>query len=164
MKKTPTLLMKELTYIGEEIIRLHSEDENNSFAPLNDDLSYKYKNDYDYDDIRTQLQELYKKELHIKSLLAKFNNETKADGTDLTVQEALVRIAQLRHEIKVLTKLANTKEYFDVKGDYYERTSITNRVLYDVRKANADLKAAQKELTTLQMAVDKTNLTTFIEC
>jgi len=164
MKKTPTLLMKELGYIEAEILNLHNEDEKNSYAPLNEDLSFRYKNDYDYENVRNELSNLYQQELKIRSILAKFNTETKADGTDMSMQEALVRIAQLRGEIKILSKLANAKEYFDVKGDYYSRTTVTNKVLYDISRATENLKEAQRELTTLQMAVDKTNLTTFIDC
>ena len=163
MKKTPTLLMKELKYIEEEIKRLYNEDVTNSYAPLNSNMTFKYKPNYSYEQNHQELTELYKEELAIRSVLAKFNNETKADGTDLTIQEALVKIGQLKNEIKYLTILLDRKEYFTEKNSYYGEV-ITNKVLYEANKVQEDLKACQKELSKLQMAIDRTNLTTFIDC
>ena len=164
MQKTPTLLMKELKYLQSEAERLYLEDVERSYAPLNEDMTFKYDTGYSYENNRKELEHIYEEELRIKSALAKFNSTTKAWGQEYTIAEALVRIAQLKNEIKVLTKLANKTEYTETNiGNYSNPKNITNKINYDQNKVKLDLSRFQKELTTLQIAVDKTNLTTFVE-
>ena len=82
----------------------------------------------------------------------------------MTVAEALVRIGQLRSEIKILTVLANKTKYTETSaGGYGSNKTVTNKINYDQNKAIADLKKLQQELSRIQIAVDKTNLTTLIE-
>ena len=110
------------------------------------------------------MNKIYEQELRIRSALAKFNSITKIEGLDLTVAEALVRISQLQKEIKILTVLANKTEYTETSvGGYGSNKTVTNKINYDQSKAIADLKKLQQELSRIQIAVDKTNLTTPIE-
>ena len=164
MKKTPTLLMKELNYLQTEINRLYSEDLERSSAPLNDDLTFKYDTGYSYERNRREIAELYDKELKIKSILAKFNSVTKAIGLDLTIAEALVRICQLKSEIRVLTTLSRKKEYTETSVDRYgDGANLTTKITFDQNKVILDLREKQQELSKIQIAVDRTNLTTQID-
>ena len=149
MKNTPTLLMKELKFLQSEAERLHLEDTERSFAPLNEKMEFRYDTGYSYEKNREEMNKIYEQELRIRSALAKFNSITKVEGLDLTVAEALVRIGQFQKEIKILTVLANK--------------TVINKINYDQNKAIADLKKLQQELSRIQIAVDKTNLTAPIE-
>ena len=164
MQKTPTLLMKELNYLQSEATRLYTEDAERSSAPLNEKMEFKYDTGYSYENNRKELERIYKEELKIRSALAKFNSVTKANGIDLTIAEALVRIGQLKNEIKVLTSLSKKAEYTETTlGGYSSKITVTSKINYDQNKVIEDLKKLQKELSTIQIAVDKTNLTTPIE-
>lgn len=89
---------------------------------------------------------------------------TKAYGLELTIAEALVRIGQIKNEIKVLSGLSTKTEYTETSiGDYGSNKTVTNKINYDQNKVIEDLKALQKELSAIQITVDKTNLTTPIE-
>ena len=164
VKKTPTLLMKELNFLESEANRLHLEDSERSYAPLNENMEFKYDTGYSYENNRKEIERIYKEELKIRSALAKFNSTTKASGLELTIAEALVRICQLKSEIKVLSGLANKTEYTETSiGGYRSNQTVTNKINYDQNKVIEDLKNLQKELSAIQIAVDKTNLTTPIE-
>lgn len=164
MQKTPTLLMKELNYLQSEAERLYKEDLERSFAPLDENMKFKYDTGYSYENNRKELKKIHDEELKIRSALAKFNSVTKAIGLDLTIAEALVRIGQLKNEIKVLTTLSKKTEYTETAvGNYSNRKTVTNKINYDQNKVIEDLKKLQKELSAIQIAVDKTNLTTPIE-
>ena len=156
MKKTPTLLMKELKFLQSEAERLHLEDTERSFAPLNEKMEFRYDTGYSYEKNREEMNKIYEQELRIRSALAKFNSTTKIDGLDLTVAEALVRISQLQKEIKILTVLANRKEYTETSvGGYISNKTVINKINYDQNKAIADLKKLQQELSRIQIAVDE---------
>ena len=162
MKKTPTLLfLKELKFFQEELKRLHEEDEERSYAPIKENMEFKYETGYSYENNRQKIKDLHDQELLIRSALAKFNAVTKVDGLDMTIAEALVKIAQLRDEIKVLTTMASRKEIF--LENHYPSATVTNRITYNQIKVREDLAKAQKELANIQMAVDKTNLTALVD-
>lgn len=164
MQKTPTLLMKELNYLQSEANRLHLEDVERSYAPLNENMEFRYETGYSYENNRKEIGRIYKEELKIRSALAKFNSVTKAYGLELTIVEALVRIGQIKNEIKVLSGLSTKTEYTETSiGGYGSNKTVTNKINYDQNKVIEDLKALQKELSAIQIAVDKTNLTTPIE-
>lgn len=164
MQKTPTLLMKELNFLKKEASRIHGEDSERSYAPLNENLEFKYDTGYSYEKNRKEMERIHQEELRIKSALAKFNSTTKACGLELTIAEALVRIAQLKNEISTLAILANRAEYMETTLDGYRSgKTATNKINYDQSKVIEDLKRLEKELSDIQIAVDKTNLTTFIE-
>ena len=164
MNKTPTLLMKELKSLQSEVERLYAEEKERSSAPLNEKMEFKYDTGYSYEANRKELDRLFKEELKIRSALAKFNSVTKVEGFDLTIAEALVRISQLKNEVKVLSSLARKAEYSETTlGGYSSAKTVTYKINYDQTKAVEDLKKAQKELSALQIAVDKTNLSTPIE-
>ena len=155
--------MKELNYLISEINRIHAEDTERSYAPVDENMEYKYQTGYSYENNRKELERLNEEELKIRSALAKFNCTTKAYGLDLTIAEALVRMGQLRNEIKVLTTLACRTEYTETPVGGYTGKTVTTKINYDQNKVISDLRNLQKELSTIQIAVDKTNLTTPIE-
>ena len=161
MKKTPTLLMKELKFYREEITRLYKEDAERSYAPVNADMEYKYDTGYSYEKNRKKIREINEEEMKIRSALSKFNATTKVDGIDMTISEALVKISQLKDEVKQLMGLASRQEVFN--EEHYGAAPITNKIIYNQVVVKEDLRKAQKELANIQIAVDRINLTALVE-
>lgn len=167
MKASATELMKRLKYIENELDDIHTSDENNSSVPVVETVIDKqtklaelYESTYNFDENRARVQELFQEEREIKKLLNKFNNETLVEGYDFTVAEGLVRIAQLKSEIKVITSITRNGEYF--RPDRYSSGGVKKSV-FDIKAAKETLKEYQRALSALQVAVDRTNLNSTIE-
>ena len=166
MKKTATLLMKELNYIREEIERINKTDLEQSCVPLNENMEYMYVSSYSYSNNRTKIKELQAREMTIKSALARFNSTTKVEGLNMTIAECLVRIGQIKSEIKILGHMARVAEYDcgDINDRYSQRNKNILKTVYDQEQVRKDLRELQHELTEIQIAVDRTNLSTEVEC
>ena len=80
----------------------------------------------------------------------------------MTIAEALVRMGQLKSLISNLTTLANKSSYYRERASYNSE-AIDMKTLYDVKSAKEDLKKYQRELSRLQVAVDKTNINSKVE-
>ena len=160
MIKSATELMKMLKCIESDLEYIHSQDRNETSIKCDIDGEPIYESDYNFAFNREEAKQLYESESKIKLILAKFNVETKIIGYDMTIIEGLVRIAQLRNEIRVLTPMAaKTKYTTNYSGDYGN----LYKVVYDVREVKETLKKMQQELSRLQVAIDKTNLNSKIE-
>ena len=166
MSASATELMKQLKYIEAEINDIHRNDEEKSTVPAVETvvdnrttLAPLYEGTYNFEDNRNRIRELFSEEREIKRILSRFNNETMVEGYDFTIAEGLVRIAELKSEIKVLTNITKGGEYV---ADRYSSSSVKMAV-FDVRAARKVLKEYQRELSALQVAVDKTNLNSKIE-
>ena len=167
MKSSATELMKRLKYIENELDDIHTSDEINSSVPVVETVIDKqtkltelYESTYNFDENRKRAEELFQEEREIKMLLNKFNNETLVEGYDFTLSEGLVRIAQLKSEIRVITSITKNGEYF--RPDRYGSSGVKKSV-FDIKAAKETLKEYQRELSALQVAVDKTNLNSTIE-
>ena len=167
MQISATELMKRLKYIETELDDIHQNDENNSAVPVTETvidnktkLTQLYETAYNFEENRKRIQELFKEEREIKKLLNKFNNEKLVEGHDFTVAEGLVRIAQLKSEIRIITSITKNGEYF--RPDRYSSSGVKKSV-FDIKAAKETLKEYQRELSALQVAVDRTNLNSTIE-
>lgn len=161
MKKSPSELMKELKFIKAEVREIQNQDMHESTERV---TSYDSKPEhlkYDYEDNRKKISKLYERERKIHDLLSAFNLSTKLPDYDLTVSEALVRLGQLKDEINTLTYMASRRQS-SLTEDYGENRF--EACGYDVAKTKLDLKALQRERSDLQIAIDKINLTSSIDC
>ena len=163
MKSSATELMKNLNGVEEEIRLIHNEDLEESSVLLNSETGNPlYVSKYDFMANRQKINELRAEERKIKALLAKFNYETKVIGYDFNINEGLVRLGQLKDNIKVLLTLSRKSEVFS-SGRTYDGSQQLNKVCYSIEEARKVLKETQKELSALQVAIDRTNLTSVIE-
>ena len=168
MQKCNTELMKELKAIQNEI----NETINN--AECNNTVNYyegeeQVERNFDYKEFVAKLDELRAKEGKVKALLAYSNATTKLVGMeDLTIGEGLVKLAQLNMKLKTLARFRTLKQVNKVikhatfEGDK-DRVYVTER-LYDPKQVDEDIKSLQREISHLQVAIDRTNLTNLIEC
>lgn len=170
MKRSATELMKELKYIEEEIRNIHQNDEEKSFVPVDKvkdaygkiKLIPIYAEDYGFINNRNKINDLFEEEIKIKNLLSKFNNETKIEGYDYTISEGLIRISQLKEEIKVLSLLCKKSMYTSLTS--YRTNEVTMyKLSYSLEESKKELRNVQRKLSALQVAIDKTNLNSLIE-
>ncbi len=161
MRKSPTMLMKELKFIKERIAELHKADLQDSMEEVDDFQSEPLVSTYSYEENREAIRKLREREEAIHRALSLFNLTTKVPGFDLTVSEGLLRLGQLRNEIDVLATLASRHQIRKV-GSY--GCSRYQKCCYDVAKAKEDLAAMREERTSLQVAIDRLNLTSDIDC
>lgn len=166
MKYSATELMKKLKYIQEEINNIHREDENKSYVPaekVRDIGVAKYspliESTYDFMGNRNRIKELHEQELKIRRALNVFNSTTLVHGQIFNINEGLVRLAQIKGEVTALTNMTKRGQYIH---DAYSRENICMSV-YDLEEAKEALRTAQRELSALQVAIDKTNLNSEIE-
>lgn len=158
--------MKKLKYIEQEIADIHLCDEKDAYVPIieNTDkdghktLTPAYEVIYDFMGNRERIKELYKEESDIKKVLNEFNQRTLINGYNLTISEGLVRLGQLKEEVKVLTSITRRGKY--IQDSYREGI---RKATYDDKVVKDELRKAQHELSALQVAIDRTNLTVQID-
>jgi len=168
VKKCNTELMKELKAIQVELA------ETTRLADSKARVSYyegeeEVEKDFDYGEFVKKIDELQAQERKIKTLLAYSNATTKLVGIeDLTIGEGLVKLAQLNNKLRTLAGYKTTKQvvktvkHATFEGDK-DRVYVTE-YLYDPKNVDEDIKSLQREISHLQVAIDRTNLTNMIEC
>lgn len=116
---------------------------------------------YDYAQTRKSVAEIDEKIRKIKHALAKSNCTTVIDDFGITIGEALVYLAQLNAEYRQLDDLSGYPKL--------ARRITANGVLeyteclYDPEEATRDLEALHSKICKLQVAIDRANLTNYIE-
>ena len=166
MITTATELMKRLKFIEQDITNVHASDEKDSYVPVvesidkdgHKSLSPAYDVIYDFMGNRERIRELYEEESQIKKVLNEFNQRTLINGYNLTISEGLVRLGQLKSEVTVLTNITRRGKY--IQDSYREGI---RKATYDDKVVKDELRKAQRELSALQVAIDRTNLTVEIE-
>jgi len=164
MRKSATELMKRLKAIQEEISDIHNDDMEKSYVPLvknegEKEYSPMYESGYDFTANRKRVKELHQEERQIKNALSAFNNRTFVDGYDFTISEGLVRLSQLKSEIRMLSTFVKRGRYSNVR---YNSEQLS-KACFDEEEARRVLKETQEEYNALQVAVDRTNLNSKIE-
>lgn len=164
MKKCNTELMKELKGIQQQISLLYTYENDTSkiIYTENEKKFDETDNKYNYEEVRTKINELQEEERKIKAILALSNATTIVDGYDITIAEALVYLAQLSKNKRQLDKMASRPQVMRKSGYHSSWTQI-DKALYDVEKAQNDLDELTEKISKLQIAIDRTNLNNFIE-
>lgn len=166
MKISPTELMKKLKYIEIEISDIHDMDLKDSLVPMTkevkEDGTFKlvplYEREYDFNANREQIENLYAEERKIRNILFQFNASTKVIGYNFTMSEALVRLGQIKKEIRILEHLSSNRK---MNSEY--RGETISKVTYNIEDAKNALRNKQSELSALQVAIDRTNLVSEID-
>lgn len=129
-------------------------------------LSYKegekkIETDYNYDFVRQEVTRLDESVRKIRVALAKANCTVMVDGFDISIGEALVLLAQLQSKKQYLDNMAVNIQLSRrlTQNGVIEYTEC----MYDVAKAKQDVSELRKEISDLQVAIDRANLTNYIE-
>lgn len=116
---------------------------------------------YDYDKMREEIRSVDGRVCSLRAVLAKANCTVTVEPFGITIGEALVMLAQLQAERGQIESLAGRKQV--------SRRITSNGVVeysecvYDVSRAAGDVKALREKIAELQMAIDRANLTNYVE-
>lgn len=162
MKKCYTEIMKEIKRLEGEKDSWVTHERNNCRVSYMTDEEPIMPN-YDYVETSEALLEYDNRIRKLKGLLAYANATTIVEGFDMTINEALIYLAQLNVRVKrydyliSFQKMTRKTVGIDGKIEY-------TKILYDQEDAGRKLEEAKSEVIQLQMAIDRTNLTSFIDC
>lgn len=121
----------------------------------------KIASDYNYNAMRNDIEAL---DLRIRTLrykLAIANCSTIIDDFDISISEGLIMLAQLQNEKAQVESLAEKKQLS--RCVTYNGAVEYTECSYDVNTAKADVKIIRDKIAKLQVAIDRANLTNYIE-
>ena len=165
MTATPDHLRYRLRVINNEIKSLLAKDRQCCFWSVEPDGELISDYDYDHGEITKRLDALFAEQRVIRMALANYNRTHVLEDFGFSVEEALIRLQQLRRRATALNHMAT----MDPRYSFQPGRCITG--LEEIRANRRAIKAAEKELgsvlreiSALRMAVDQANHATLIEC
>ena len=162
MKKCHTEIMKTIKRLEEEKDSWTIHEKNNCRITYMVDEEPIIPN-YDYEETSKQLVWYDDEIRRLKGLLAYANSTVIVEGFDMTINQAIIYLAQLNERLKrydyliTFQKLTRKTVGFDGKVEY-------TKIIYDQEDAGRKLEEVKTEIIQLQMAIDRTNLTSYIDC
>ncbi len=116
---------------------------------------------YDYAATRKEIREIDERIRKIKHMLAVSNVSARIEEFDVTVGEALVLLAQLNAEYGRLDALSG----YDKRSRRITANGVLEytECLYDPEAAEQEQKELYARICRLQLAIDRANLTNYIE-
>lgn len=150
-------LIKELEKQKDELIE---------FEDRNSTVSYKegetpIDSGYAYETTREQICAIDDRIRAVRTALGRANTEVIAEPFGITIGEAIVLLAQLQNERAQVESLTGRNP---LKSEItYNGVIRFTRCNYDVKQAEADAGALRKRISDLQIAIDRANLTNYIE-
>lgn len=115
---------------------------------------------YDYAETERKLEEIDQKVMRIKHAINMFNCATMLPGLGITIDQGLVKMAQLNNRRKILDSMRkrNSKAR---KKDFYGSSKFVEYecVNYDVNDINQTYDMISQQITDLQMEIDLCNQT-----
>ena len=121
----------------------------------------KTTSSYDYARTREEIEKIDAKIRAVRCALAVANCVVKVDGFDVTLGEALILLAQMQNEKAQLESLASRKQ--KSRSVTYNGVVEYCECVYDVDEVKAQLKDLRLRISDLQIAIDRANLTNYIE-
>ncbi|MDD4212826.1 MAG: hypothetical protein PHY42_05485 [Bacilli bacterium] len=165
MKKSPTELMKEVKLLqGKKDDLLLFEQRNWTTSYLKGETPQE--NSYDYDATREQIHELDETIRSFKLLLAKANVEAIVEPFQMSICEALIYLAQLSQKkarLEMMGKIPNLERRNAMISNHDIIRIELTKACFDVIEVQKELEALNRTIVSLQIAIDRTNLTHMIE-
>lgn len=161
MKKTNAEIIKDIKRLEVEKNDILSEESETMTTTYGLDEK-PLPSEYDYKKTQKALDDIDAEVRHLKSALAKSNANTMVKGFDMTINEALVYLAQLNFSLSRLQSMARRKELTRTSGSYNSKAELT-RTNYDIKEVKKNYQKTQETITKLQMAIDLTNLTNEVD-
>ncbi len=119
--------------------------------------------DYDYAEVADKIEEIDNQMLIIKHAVNvnNVNNKIAVGDKEMSVDEILVRMAQLNKRKEVLDGLRKKEPKTRVGSDLFNRKAIIEYkyINYDLDTVKEEYARIDSELSTMQMALDKYNQT-----
>ena len=120
---------------------------------------------YDYAAVRASVADLDAKVRTLRCALHAFNVATILPESGISIDEALVLMAQLSNERSRLAALRSTLPKQRVSSDYFRGSKVVEYQYanYDVEQAEADFQQVSERIRQLQMEIDYANQTVTFE-
>lgn len=118
---------------------------------------------YDYGEMRAKIDEIDRQVRLVRHALHRFNMETKLRDSEMTVDEALIAMAQLSAKRRRLDTLRGILPRQREKDRFGTRLVEYRYANYEVKQAQRDYAAATEAINELQLKIDLCNQTLTFE-
>ena len=162
MKLTSAAANKEIRALEEEKAHLlATENEVSTYILAVDEIEEPPA--YDYAAVRLAVADLDRKVMKLRHALHVFNVETVLPESGLTIDEALIVMAQLNGEKYRLSLLRSMQPKQRVNDRYMSgsRQVEYKYANYDIQQAEADFQKVSDKIRALQMEIDFANQTEY---
>ena len=152
--------MKEIRALEEKKAMLLSS-ETEGFRVSYKEGESKVDTGYSYEDTRREIAEIDARIREIRSKIALANCTVRLEGFDATIGEGLVMLAQWNAEYERLSYMCRMQQK--------TRRITANGVLeyteclFDVARVEAERDELRRKIGSLQVAIDRANLTSYVE-
>lgn len=161
--------MREITSAGANKMLKALEDEKSYLLSMEDDASvYVLAEEeqaeapaYNYEETQSKIDEIDKKVRIIKHALSCFNTTTILEGIGITIDEALVEMAQLNRKKAKLDCMRKRLPKTRRNDSFYRNSNLIEYeyVNYDIKKVQEDYQKVSDRITDIQIALDLCNQT-----
>lgn len=155
---TANKLIKNLQSEIETLLQAESRDCTYSHSPSESPIIPKYS----FADTQAKLEELRGKVAALRHAVNRFNIETKVNGFDMTVDEALGYMSRLNEEKRRLYRLTQIPEVTRTRGFGGKEPDLVHRN-FDAGEVQAAYKETCENLMRIQQAINVANLTVEFE-
>ena len=152
--------MKDLKKINEEKLLLISKEMDQCIIKYVSEAD-KIIPDYNYDETRKMVDALNQKEIYLRGLLLKANATVIVPEFNMTIGACLIYLAQLEDKARTLKVLSSKQP--KTRTLQFQKQVEYSEAIYDIEVAKKDYDEVKEEITKLQMAIDRINLTNLIE-
>lgn len=161
MKKCNTEIMKDIKKLEEIKENLRANESQNCT------VTYLQKETpidtgYDYKKTSEELKKCDQEIRRLKTILANVNATVIVEGFDMTINEALIYLAQLNEDLKRLNNLITINPLS--RRSSYDGVPEFTKITFNREEVKNDYETVRNLIPNLQMAIDRTNLTHFTEC
>lgn len=157
MKVTSASANKLIKALEDEKMYLKNIEEQ-SCTYIVSDSELDEKPDYDYVETQRQIVEIDNKVLKLKHAINVFNTTTKLPGLDMTIDMALIKMAQLNQMKAKLDGLR--KKLPKQRVPSFGKDSVDYvHINYDLSLVKEDYKKVSDEIMAIQLALDTCNQT-----
>ncbi len=119
--------------------------------------------EYDYEETTKQIEEIYEKERKIRHAIHQFNMTATLEGTNTTVDEALIMLAQMSRKYARLERLRIKKPVTRLGAAYLKSSVEFEYANFNVKQTRKDCKKLESEIFDLQLKIDNCNQTKSFE-
>lgn len=160
MKITIKEAMKKISFLEQRINNLLQEERQNSYVEYINEADKELPS-YNMEEVSQELESLQEEILKLRKAINEANQKTLIGIENLTISDALIKLAQLNKNAQRFEELASYKQKAR-RASLGENLEWIERI-YDVKEAQAKHLQILEKIYALQTALDKANILTEVE-
>lgn len=160
MKITIKEAMKKISFLEQRINNLLQDERQNSYVEYINEADKELPS-YNMEEVSQELESLQEEILKLRKAINKANQETLIGIENLTISDALIKLAQLNKNAQRFEELASYKQKAR-RASLGENLEWIERI-YDVKEAQSQHLQILEKIYALQTALDKANILTEVE-